>query len=116
LKILFAINTLEKGGAERVVSNLTSYLAKQNEVAIMMLEKQEIAYKINENVKLYYAVEEKKYSKIKILRRIKKVFVIFEQILNMRRKIKEINPEVIVSFLPDMSLRILKANYCICKK
>jgi len=40
LKIAFVISSLAKGGAERVVSTLSSEMAKKNDVSIMVFNYQ----------------------------------------------------------------------------
>lgn len=57
-KVVFFIDSLTIGGAERVVSVLSEYLVKQNyDVSIVMLFKREIVYQINPEVHIIYADE-----------------------------------------------------------
>ena len=57
--VIFFIDSLGGGGAERVVSLISNYLAKnpKYEVNIVMLRKKPIVYELAENIKLYYAEE-----------------------------------------------------------
>ena len=57
-KVVFFIDSLTIGGAERVVSVLSEHLVKQNyDVSIVMLFKREIVYQINPEVHIIYADE-----------------------------------------------------------
>lgn len=57
-KVVFFIDSLTIGGAERVVSVLSDRLVKQNyDVSIVMLFKREIVYQINPKVHIIYANE-----------------------------------------------------------
>ena len=59
-KIVFCIDSLEKGGAERVVSVLANNLSIENNVYIMTIDKEKIQYKLNDNISLIEI--EKKYN------------------------------------------------------
>ena len=57
-RIIFCIDSLTMGGAERVISVLSDELIHRGySVDILMLKKQDIMYDIPENVSLYYAEE-----------------------------------------------------------
>lgn len=99
MKIVFNLGSLEKGGAERVASNLCNYLVKSNDVSIMTSIKGDSYYKLNKNIKLYNLDQgkpEKCFLK-KNISRLKK----------MNYLIKMIKPDIIISFLPEPSYRIL---------
>ena len=60
MKILFTLGTLKKGGAERVVTNLSNYLVKDNnEVIITTTIKGKTFYELNTKIKLYGLEDEK---------------------------------------------------------
>lgn len=76
-EVLFFIDSLGGGGAERVVSVLSNYMsAKQDyKVSIVMLRKCEFAYVLNENVELVYAQDlDVKSVYGKLMRRIFRIY------------------------------------------
>ena len=99
-KILFHINSLGKGGAERVLSTLTDYLAEQGYDIVVATEwtaKEE--YELNSKIKrIDVGVEHDHSGRFgKILHRYQ----------NLRRCIQQERPHVIVSFM-------IKSNYRAC--
>lgn len=108
MKILFAIDTLGKGGAERVITNLANYFIKdsENEVSILTLRNVNIAYELNDKIRVINTENSKKN---KISREIK-------CISSIKKVILEDNPDIIVSFLPAMTYRLMIANYKCHKK
>lgn len=50
MRILFCIDTMQKGGAERNVANLSNYLSKKNDVKILTMIDCNPEYVLNENV------------------------------------------------------------------
>lgn len=100
MKILFNIGSLEKGGAERVVANLSNYLIKDNEITIITTLKKKVEYKLDKKIKIE-ELERKcdNYSNIFIKN--------FRRLKRMKNIIKKDNPEMIVSFLPEPCFRIL---------
>lgn len=101
MKILFNLGTLRKGGAERVVTNLSNYLSKDNnEISIVTsVAKEKSYYKINDEVKIY-GLDEKNKNENFLTKNI-------NRIMRLNDIIKNINPDVIVSFLPEPSYRVL---------
>lgn len=99
MRILFTLGTLNKGGAERVVANISNYLAKRNnEIHIVTTLKEKSFYKLNEKINLYGLDNRIKYNFImKNIKRLKK----------LKKILEEVNPDVIISFLPEPSYRIL---------
>lgn len=99
MKILFCIDSLEKGGAERVISSLSNTFINNNEVTIITMVNRKIEYNLDKNIKLYTLEDEaivKNNIKYKILE-MKRLYKII---------LKE-KPDVIVSFLPEPSFRVL---------
>ena len=98
MKILFCIGGLTKGGAERVITNLSNYLVeKGNDVAIVVTKADKIAYEISQKVKIY-ELEEKQ--NIQLMRQIR-------LIINLRKKFSDFNPDINISFLEVPTLRML---------
>ena len=53
MKLVFIINSLGGGGAERVLQTLSTYFAKQNhEIYIILLEKDSNQYQLHENINI----------------------------------------------------------------
>lgn len=99
MKILFNIGCLNKGGAERVVANLSNFLVDNNEVSIVTTIRDKILYNLNTEINLYTLDGENPTRNIlgKNIKRLKKLSKI----------VKEVQPDLIVSFLPEPSYRIL---------
>ena len=109
-KIVFCIDSLEKGGAERVVSVLANNLSIENNVYIMTIDKEKIQYKLNDNISLIEI--EKKYKKNNnpIMNKIFKLYKIIKKTKIMRKRFKSIKPDIIISFLPKASFMSVMAN------
>lgn len=105
MKILFNLGSMAKGGAERVVANLSDYFIRNgNEVSIVTTIKKRSYYELNEKVELYGLDDIKRGRNFltKNLIRIKR--------LNEIVKLKK--PDIILSFLPEPSYRMLLLKLC----
>lgn len=93
IKITFCITSLGKGGAERVICNLSNYFASSlvYSVSILAVNKSKVAYDLDSSIKLFFADDKLSKNKIKS---------IYNRIHGFRKQINLINPDVIVSFLP----------------
>ena len=98
MKIMFNTSSMGKGGAERVISILANELIKENDVSILVNTKENQAYTLNEKIKLLELDE--KYNPIALFRNIKRIWTSYK-ILNKEQ------PDIIISFLPIPSYRIL---------
>ena len=98
MKIMFNISSLSKGGAERVISNLANYFIKKYEVSILINNNNSQSYEINNKVKIFEL--DSKYIKNPLTRNIKRI-------KNAKRIINEDQPDVIVSFMPWPSYKVL---------
>ena len=102
MKILFNCLNMNKGGAERVISILANSMVKENDVTILTLRNKEYHYFLNNDIKkenvtvAYGNYLSNIISKISIMNLIK-----------YKKKIVEINPDIIVSFLPEPSLKLM---------
>lgn len=100
MKILFNLGTLRKGGAERVVANLSNYLAENNnDVSIVISVEKQSYYKLNDNVKLY-GLDKKKASNNFLIKNI-------SRLKRLNHIVRAIKPDIIISFLPEPSYRVL---------
>ncbi len=96
--ILFAIGSLYGGGAERVVSVWSSRLAKKGyKVSVLVYSRMENEYPIDNKVEVYtIAKSQKECNDMSILSRLRL----------FRKKLKEIKPDVVISFLPIMQIYV----------
>lgn len=103
-KIMFITGSLTDGGAERVISILASGCAELGaDVSLVVLREKRITYHVSEKVKLYQIATPKH---MKMCSRIKQLHTI----------IKNCQPDVLIPFLPIVSLYTLIANIGIYKK
>lgn len=103
-KILFVIPALSNGGAERVVSKISSELAKHDyDVDILTFYNTDKDYFVNEKVFIHNLSKGKleDYKKFGTLRRLKLI----------RRKIQEINPDEIFPFLDHVFIYVYIALF-----
>lgn len=100
-KIAFFVDSLSKGGAERVVSNLVNYFSKfdKYKVDLIILNQKEIEYEINKNVTIHYILNSNNINSKECLA--KKIKNLYLKLKNTRNIVKEIEADAIVSFLPD---------------
>lgn len=104
MKILFYINTLGKGGAERVVTNLANQFAdKHYNIVLVTSYRTDKEYKVNSNVKRICLEDYIKSSKNKIFKNI-------NIIRQLKMVIKDVNPDLIVSFMREPVVRALLAS------
>lgn len=103
MKIMMYINSLEHGGAERVLSNLANQFTEEgNEVFMVTTFFSSKEYDLNCQVKrVDMGLSEKKWGIIK-----KNIVAVFK----LRRYIKEFRPDIMVSFLPEPNFRAILAS------
>lgn len=98
MKVFICIPQLIKGGAERVVNNISNYLASNNIVTVISLTKNKVEYAFDNKVKIEYLDNSLTDSKItKLLNRIKK----------LKKMINNDKPDVVLCFLPPASFLTL---------
>lgn len=95
---MFNTSSMGKGGAERVISILANELIKDNDVSILINTKDNKAYDLNEKIKLLQL--DKKYNSIALFRNLKRIWI-------SAKILKKEKPDLIISFLPMPSFRIL---------
>jgi GalNAc-alpha-(1->4)-GalNAc-alpha-(1->3)-diNAcBac-PP-undecaprenol alpha-1,4-N-acetyl-D-galactosaminyltransferase len=95
MKILFVIYSLRSGGAEKVLTMLANHMATLNfDVTIVTFSKEKPFYKLNDNINLLQI--DHKITKKGLLQ---KVHFLFSKIRLQTKIFKEINPDVIISFI-----------------
>lgn len=110
MKILFCIDSMTKGGAERVISNLSNYLINSGyDVNILTIVNSNIEYDINLKVNLEFL--ENKFINVRNEKngKLKKISNFVKRIKLMNKAVNRINPDIIISFLPYTSFITLKA-------
>ncbi len=90
-KIIFMIGSLQNGGAERVISVLANKFIEKYEVHVVTIMENKIDYDLNDGIKYTYIMENDD-DKHGINRN-------FVRIKNIRKYIKTVKPDVVVSFL-----------------
>lgn len=101
-KILFYINTLGKGGAERVIKNLSEQFASDGFESILVTSfccNQE--YRVSKNVKRI-ALYDKRLKGL--------IFRNFKLISKLKKIIKNENPDVVISFMGESNFRAILAT------
>ncbi len=96
MKICFVIPTLTSGGSERVVSHLANYWAKQgHEVSVVIFD--------DEKSQFYTLHQKINFSSIYLFDKpasyFKKLVVTIKQVQRLRSKFRQIQPDVIISFI-----------------
>lgn len=102
MKICFCIDSLNGGGAERVVATLSNQLVQMgHQIDVMMIAKKEkdSFYKLDTNVKLHALCEG-----------INRKISIFKRIKILRYFFKKNRPQVIISFLPHSNIFVTFAT------
>lgn len=101
-KIIFYLAGLDNnGGAERVISNLSNYLSEKYHITIITTGFNKSRYKLND--KIICKSLDNNVDKSRKNRFIKNIF----RIIRLNKLIKENNPNIIITFLPNEIFRIL---------
>lgn len=101
MKILFYINVLGGGGAERVVANLASQFSiHRNEVSIVASFPVDNEYTVHDSVKIYYLEKNAPVSENRIKKNVRRIRA-------LRRIIKRENPDVVISFMAEPNFRAI---------
>lgn len=104
-KIVFHLNCLERGGAERVVTNLSEQFAAHGyEVYIATEWQGEDEYTLDTRVRRVHVGLSSRQEKHGRMRK----FV--DRILNLRRFLKEVKPDIVIAFARKANYRALTAT------
>lgn len=104
-KIVFHLNCLERGGAERVVANLSGQFAAHDyEVYIATEWQGEDEYKTDSRVRrVHVGLDDRQEGHNRIIKFADRVF-------NLRRFLKKIKPDVVIAFARKANYRALTAT------
>ena len=103
MKILFYINTLGSGGAERVMSNLAnSFVNLADDITLVNSFPLENEYTLDKRIEHLY-LEEKKLEQNILKRNVSRT-------LKLRRLIKEKTPDIVISFMSEPNFRTIFAT------
>jgi len=97
MKLLFYINSIHEGGAERVIVNLCNYFCNANDVVLVTSFKDKWEYSLDNKVKRHNLAD----SPIKGF--IKRNAIL---IISLRKIIKKENPDCVISFMGEPNLRV----------
>lgn len=114
-KIVFVIDSMGKGGAERVMSILANHFSNQNEIYIVTLINDKVDYQLNDSIKIIKLSELVNQKQLPILKKIFLPIRFMKKYNGLKKLIKNINPDLIISFLPDSSFLSVLANKKKCK-
>lgn len=104
MKILFYINVLSGGGAERVIANLSNqFAASGDSVVLVTTYKTDNEYYVNSRVKRIYLEKATTTAQNRLVRNV-------SRIRKLRKTIKREMPNVIVSFMEEPNFRSLIAT------
>ncbi len=103
MRILFYINAIHQGGAERVMVNLANQFSeKGNDVILVTSFEDYWEYPVGEGVERY-SFEDRDFKKEGFLRQN------IKWTLNLRKVIKEYCPDVVISFMAEPNFRTILA-------
>lgn len=106
MKILFFINHLANGGAERTASTLLNHLCEQHKIVLITFCQKKDSYIVNQSITRKRIATDCKSKIIRTINRIAKI----------RKEIKFEHPDLIISFLTHTNSYVILANLFINKK
>ena len=101
-KIIFLVPTLNKGGAERVVSILSNFLSEKYLVTIISLSSEPSQYDIKSQLITLKVAANKKI--------IMKLLNVFKRLVSIRKVVKEEQPDLIISFMESANIPVILAT------
>jgi len=105
-KILFVNGSLTNGGSERVMVKIANYLSSLDDYDVSMISiiDDEITYIPDDKIHLFFLHEKKGRRNSKI-----------ERIKKIRKILKEVKPDYVISFLYNINIYSLISSIGICK-
>lgn len=104
-KILFHLNSMERGGAERVVANLSEQFVTHGYNVYIATERQgEDEYEINSQIeRAHVGLTSKQEKDGRIIKYI-------DRVINLRKYIKKVRPDIVLAFARKANYRALSAT------
>lgn len=99
-KIMFVIASLHRGGAEGVLSVVANQFAKKGfDVSVLTILSDDQDYTLKENIKIIKMID--------LLKRTNKAITKLNQLKQMRKIFKEENPDMVVSFMDEVTVYVM---------
>ena len=89
------MGSMDKGGAQRVIANLVNFLVKDNEISIVTTSNRKSQYELDKKVCRFFLDKDKTKSNN------------FSRLKKLNKIIKNVKPDLIITFQPEPSFRIL---------
>lgn len=105
MKILINCLNTRKGGAERVISILSNKFVEENEVILLTTMNTKEEYEFNKKIKRYHLDKKNYLYANKIIKKIVKLSP--KRLIKMYKIVVNERPDIIISFLPEPSFRIM---------
>lgn len=106
MKILFFINKLYGGGAERVASILMNHLSEKHNVCATVFDNKAKSYQISDQITIHKITVDGQFRIPRLVKRIRKI----------KDEIKSESPDIIISFLTPINIYVLIANLFLKRK
>jgi len=106
-RILFLVSSMQGGGAERVAAMLSNYWVEQGHQVTLMPTfsgRGECLYPLDERVRLDYLADRVGSRSRSLLNKLRRMIA-------LRRAIRDLTPDVIVSFLPHVNVAAIIATW-----
>lgn len=102
MKLLFFIGAMKGGGAERVMATLCNKLAERgHDVYLATSTDVPIAYSLNKEIKICDR---------RINRSRNKIINAYRYLMQARKMIKEVNPDIVISFMWELNIIVILAS------
>lgn len=108
MRIMFCVGNMGKGGAERVIANLSNDLIRKHDITIVTTSSSESLYELNPKVHIVALDNDSKKRNV--------IFRTINRIKRMKELDREFPTDLIFGFLPEPSCRVLMANFFNKKK
>ena len=106
MKILFFINKLYGGGAERVASILMNHLCNNHNVCVVIFDDETISYQLSDSIATHKISTN---GRCRITR-------LFKRLSTIRKEIIKESPDIIISFLTPINIYVLISSLFLRKK
>ena len=105
---MFCLGSMTKGGAERVIANLSNELIKKYNISIVVTPPDKPMYELDDSINYYTLDKTNKKSNFLVRT--------YKRIKRLRKIIINTNPDIIVSLLPEPTFRLMIAKIGLHKK